>query len=148
MRTIQVSTDVFAAIWAARSKGEGSEDEILRNILGVGIANTAAPEPKEGIGFRDPRYGVEVPEGFEIYRTYLGKERRARATGGLWLLDDGTTHPTVNELSEAIGVVTENAWKNWFFTDSSGRRQVLSSLRDPARITQRRRVPATAEDLA
>jgi hypothetical protein len=30
MRTIQISTDVFAAIWARRSDAEHSEDEILR----------------------------------------------------------------------------------------------------------------------
>jgi len=30
MRTIQVSVDTFAAIWADRRAGENSEDEILR----------------------------------------------------------------------------------------------------------------------
>ncbi|WDR03098.1 hypothetical protein PSQ19_02530 [Devosia algicola] len=32
-RTIPVSTEVFAAIWAARKTGEETEDAILRRIL-------------------------------------------------------------------------------------------------------------------
>jgi len=35
MRTIQISTDVFAAIWARRSDTEHSEDEILGRLLGL-----------------------------------------------------------------------------------------------------------------
>ncbi|MDQ0997760.1 putative CopG family antitoxin [Phyllobacterium ifriqiyense] len=35
MREIAITTDVFAAIWAARLKGENSESEILERILGV-----------------------------------------------------------------------------------------------------------------
>ena len=33
MRNIEVSTDVFARIWALRAEGEESEDAILRRIL-------------------------------------------------------------------------------------------------------------------
>ena len=32
-KNILVTTDVFAAIWAAREQGEDSEDAILRRIL-------------------------------------------------------------------------------------------------------------------
>ena len=34
MRTIQVSTEVFALIWAARQQGEETEDAILVRLLG------------------------------------------------------------------------------------------------------------------
>lgn len=43
MRTIDIETDVFAAIWAARKRGEDTENEILSRILG---ANLSASEGK------------------------------------------------------------------------------------------------------
>jgi len=45
VRTIQVSTAVFAAIWAARSDGEDGEDAILWRILNLPAAK---PDPKAG----------------------------------------------------------------------------------------------------
>jgi Negative regulator of replication initiationR len=36
MKTIEISTAVFAAIWAARREGEESENDILSRILGIG----------------------------------------------------------------------------------------------------------------
>jgi len=83
MRTIQISTDVFAAIWARRSDAEHSEDEILSRLLAVKKTNaqpSSARDLQTQIGFHDPRYGVKIPHGFEIYRTYKGKEYRAPAT--------------------------------------------------------------------
>lgn len=35
MRTIEISTDVFAKIWAQRIEGEESENQILQRLLGV-----------------------------------------------------------------------------------------------------------------
>lgn len=137
MRTIQISTDVFAALWAARIAGENSEEDILRRMLKVRIPKE--PTPTNGIGFTDPRYGVKFPEGFEIYRTYLGSEYRAKAVAGSWLLiNTGDMHPTLNALSTAIGAKTENAWINWFF-DDEGKRRPVSDLRDATRIGRRRK---------
>ncbi|USA40049.1 hypothetical protein NCF86_02500 [Pelagerythrobacter marinus] len=34
MRTIEISTDVFSLIWAARQPGEETEDQILKRMLG------------------------------------------------------------------------------------------------------------------
>lgn len=42
MRTIEISTDVFSLIWAARQPGEESEDQILLRIL----LNKQPREPK------------------------------------------------------------------------------------------------------
>ena len=33
MRTIEISTDVFSLIWAARQAGEETEDDILKRVL-------------------------------------------------------------------------------------------------------------------
>lgn len=34
MRSIEISTEVFALIWAARQEGEETEDQILKRVLG------------------------------------------------------------------------------------------------------------------
>jgi hypothetical protein len=44
-RDIQLSTDVYAAIWAARQPGEHTEDAILRRLLGVPV-QASAPNNK------------------------------------------------------------------------------------------------------
>ena len=108
MRTITISTDVFAKIWAIRHKGEGTEDEVLRRVLKVPTApdTSSGAEPSapmaEG-GFRDPKSGVNFPEGFEIFRTYKGTKYRARATHGQWLLlNNNQRYPSLHKLSRAV----------------------------------------------
>jgi hypothetical protein len=143
MRTIQISTDVFAAIWARRSDAEHSEDEILSRLLGVKKTNaqpSSARDLQTQIGFHDPRYGVKIPHGFEIYRTYKGKEYRAQAIQGFWFWN-GTGYPSLNELSSAIGISHENAWASWFYNEK-GRRYPISKLREADKIIRRARTPS------
>jgi hypothetical protein len=148
MRSITVSTDVFARIWSLRMPGEETEDAILRRVLareGEPLpqpTSADAPHPpgsQATVGFIDRRYGVQFPDGFEILRNYLGTDYRARATGGHWLLqNDGQMYGSLNELSQAIGSKTENAWVNWFFNAPDGERRPVSDLRDPAKIGRRK----------
>ena len=141
-RNIQVTTDVYAAIWKAQEEGEGIENDILARVLGVRPAKAATIgatgtgyRDATGTGYRDPRFGVEFPEGFEIFRTYLGKNYRAKATDGLWQLEQtGELYRDRNELSRAIGAKVENAWVNWYYVDPNGDRAVVSTLRDHAKI--------------
>jgi hypothetical protein len=135
MRSIQVSPDVFAAIWSARQPGQDGEDAILRSVFKL-----APVQPERDmvttVGFHDPRYGVRLDPGFEIFRTYKGKEYRAQAIQGFWHWD-GMGYPTLNELNKAIGIAgPENAWKAWFYVDGK-RRRPLSDLRDQSTIVRR-----------
>jgi hypothetical protein len=140
MRTIQVSHDVFAAIWKLQQPGETSEDMILARHLNVPTAKALSTEGPTG--FRDARYGVEVPEGFKIFRTYRGTDYRAKANAGRWLLmNTGNTYPSLNELSRAIGANNENAWVNWFCPDPKNPKGVaIGTLRDESKIVFRRRI--------
>src|SRR4051812_31898886 len=141
MRHVQISTEVFAAIWKAQQEGEASEDAILRRLLNVSSTTKSRKAGDGGVGYRDPRYGVEFPEGFEIFRTYLGKDCRAKAVAGSWLLmNTGDMYPSLNELSRGIGAKTENAWLNWFYLDERGKRAHVSALRNNAKIVRRKRV--------
>ncbi|HCL67429.1 MAG TPA: hypothetical protein DIC56_21850 [Rhizobium sp.] len=140
MRQIEVSTDVFAAIWAARKDGENSEDDVLRRILGLQAKTPATPLPstQEEAGFKDARFRVELPEGFEIFRVYKGQEIRARASKGkLELIGSGLLFPSFNQLSRAATGNIENAWKNWFFIGRDGKRHPIEGLRSDSKRSVR-----------
>jgi len=135
MRTILVSIDVYAAIWRDRRSGEQDEDAILARRFKV---KRRERDVVTTTGFRDPRFGVNIQSGFQIYRLYKGKEYRAQAIQGVWIL--GTTneaYSTLNRLNAAIGAGKENAWKAWFYDDENGVRCPLSDLRDPNKIRKR-----------
>lgn len=138
MRTIQVSTDVFAAIWAERQADEVNEDQVLRRKFGVEVQSPESPYDGGPQGFHDVRYGASFPEGFEIFRVHKGTEYRARAEAGSWkLLNTGVSYPSLKALSDAT-VGHENAWTGWFYIDAGGQRKPVSEMRDPSRIRRRR----------
>lgn len=139
MRAVQVSTDVFAAIWAARENGEPTEDAILRRLLKVRSKPELNRDLEVSFGFSDTRFGVSVRAGFEIFRRRLGKEYRAQAVQGFWILaETGIGYTSLNELSNAIGATNENAWASWFYMDGN-RRRPISDLRDATKIIHRSR---------
>ena len=149
MRTIQVSTDTFAAIWADRRPGENSEDAIIGRKFNVEAAPTEvqqdAPPSTDrrlspsGPGYYDRRYGVNFPEGFEIFRCYKGTDYSAKATSRAWLLmNTGDLYGSPNRLSKAIGA-QEDAWEGWRYRDEDGQVHPIGELRDESKITKRRR---------
>jgi hypothetical protein len=141
MRNIQVSLDVFQAIWSARKPGQDSEDAILRSVFKIPAADPNVPERDlmVTVGFHDPRYGVKLEPGFTIFREYKGKRFTAQATNGFWLSSaDGQMYGPLNELNKSIGIVgAENAWMAWQYSEASGRRRPLSHLRDQSSIVRR-----------
>ena len=132
MRAIDTSTDVYAAIWAARQPGEDTEDDILRRVLNVPLARPVPQQPVSlGIGFRDSRFDITLPEGFEIFRNYKGTEYRARASNGKWkLVGTSKEFASLNQLSRATSGNIENAWRNWNFMGKDGKRYKIEWLRD------------------
>jgi len=132
MRQISVGTDVYAAIWAQWQPGDESENDILRRKFNLPLASGVS-ELEAGIGsigFREPKFDVLLPEGFEIFRNYKGTDFRARATGGKWLLvSTGEAFPSLNQLSNAVTGKVENAWRSWYFMGSDGKRYLVEGLR-------------------
>jgi hypothetical protein len=141
MRSVSVSTEVFAAIWAARQNGEDGEDAILARLLKVAAApDKSAPSrqrPKP-LGYFDHRYGFQVPEGFEVFRTFKGVPHKAVATGWKWRLEpDGRLYDSLSALSEAVGARAENAWVGWLCQNSLGATVPVGSLRATESIRKR-----------
>lgn len=135
MRTISISTDVFAALWQARREGEESEDDILRRILDAPTPATKAPNEIGGGrmgGFYDERSGVHFPEGKRIYRTYKGHKREAIATRDRWLVEaTGQSFHSLHKLSQSVNDGKhENAWMNWKYRDEqTGEEHPIDHLR-------------------
>lgn len=135
-RPIDVSTDVYAAIWAARRPGENDEDAILARVLGCKTATQPqqdhhATRFAPGAGVYDARNNVRFAEGFEIFRNYKGKRYEAVAKGGVWLRKDtGVTYATLNQLNSSIVAGAENVWNgNWRFRDGNGVEKSIAMLR-------------------
>ena len=139
MRTFQVSDGTFAAVWSRWQEGDTNEDDILRRVLGVAKASVAAEcvnDADGAIGYRDQRYGVEFPKGFEIFRTFKGRGRHAKARNGGWISDDNHFFRSLNQLSAHVGAPTENAWMGWNYRDGN-RARPISDLRDPSKVQHR-----------
>jgi hypothetical protein len=127
-RMIEVETDVYAAIWADRKPGEETEDQILARKYAVQRSRLVFAMSNR-VGWADPRHGVELKEGQQIFRTYKGKEYRATATDGyLVRTDNGVKFSSLNQLSRSIHDNVENAWNNWYVA-MEGQRQLITGLR-------------------
>lgn len=141
-RTIIVSTDVFAALWANRRLGEDSENAILERLLGLpkgpplAIQASAFNEQPRGggkerngqDGIYNQLFDVWFPAGFEVFRTYKGRHYSAVVRGGQWIMD-GQRFPSLFALSMAIIDSRENPWMHWKYRDATGRPDFISSLR-------------------
>lgn len=149
MRSISVSTDVFAEIWSLRLPGEDSEDAILRRVLFSKPGTNETALAKTGV--RDTRNNVEFPPNFRVQRTYKRTFYEAVAANGSWALqNDGSLHGSLNQLSRAIGAGVENAWQNWFFNDGAGVLRPVSDFRSrqevPRMLQQARQATTWRED--
>jgi hypothetical protein len=140
MRAIQVSIDVFHAIWKNRKYTEQSEDSILRRLLNVRTEQPKSEPERDittSVGYHDPRFGDELPIGFQIHRKYKGTVHTATAIQGFWNYN-GIGYPSLNLLNKAIGGGAENAWKAWSYYDEKKRPRPLSQLRDQSKIIRRK----------
>ncbi len=132
-KTISVSTEVFAAIWARRQPGQETEDTILRSVLGCDATGSPLPpsSPVAGGGVHDVRNDVRFPEGFEILRTYKRREYSAMATAGVWVRNDNRqSYATLNQLNASIAAGAENVWNgNWKYRTPNGELRSIGELR-------------------
>lgn len=137
MKTITVSSAVFAAIWKAHKDGDESEDAILRRLLKLppGPPPTISESGAGRLGgFYDERSGVHFPQGMRIFRTYRNHRYEAFAESDRWFVRaSGKTYHSLNKLSRSVHDGEENAWLNWKYKDEEGKEHLIDELRKTAR---------------
>lgn len=136
-RTIKISTDVFAAIWAARKDGEETENDILERLFnrpstnGFQLLEVTETNEMKVNGVFDSRNNVHFKEGFAAFRQYKGKIYHAIAMNGQWVRPDTLEfYNSLNKLNESITSGKENIWNgNWQFVDEAHIPQSIDRLR-------------------
>ena len=142
MRTIEISTETFAALWATRRQGEENEDDILARMLGL---RADRPNRSEPLGWNDLQYDIELPAGFRLFREYAPRGAPKRiyeviAQGGkLSRQDTGERFTTLNALTQSIVRKPVNAWTFWKYADAQGRERPLDELRNRSKVEHRAR---------
>lgn len=112
MPTIEVDFDVFKALTARRSTEEVSENDVLRQVLGLptrraGQAQPAAAAPGDWI-----TKGVRFPAGTEFRAAYKGQTYLGRVEGGGLMLN-GKRFDTPSAAAMSITDSPVNGWTFW-----------------------------------
>lgn len=151
-KEISVSVDTFALIWSTRLASELNEDQVISRVFRAyrsgltdihpangpygkpGTSDAVAASEKEGgrfAGVIDQRSGTRFFVGLEIIRKFKNKVFVAKTMDGHWELDGrpGERFYSLNSLSRAIGIPSENAWINWRFIDENKQLKTVNVLR-------------------
>lgn len=133
MATIEIDFDVFKALTMKRSSEEITENDVLRELLGLPAlrpSRSRKDPAAEDEGAKDWIVkGVRFPEGTEFRATYKGKTYLAGVENGALVLN-GQRFDTP---SSAAMSITNNPVNGWTFWESRAPRQtswrMLKALR-------------------
>ncbi len=112
MRTIEVDFDVFKAITMRRSSEEVTENDVLRDLLGLPPKRamptaTGGPAPGDWV-----TKGVRFPVGTEFRANYKGQTYLARVEGGALVLN-GQQFDSPSAAAVSITGNPVNGWTFW-----------------------------------
>jgi hypothetical protein len=112
MQTIEVDFDVFKALTMRRSSEEVTENDVLRQLLGLPSRReptVPAARPEAGDWLTK---GVRFPSGTEFRARYKGQTWLGRVEGG-GLVVDGKRYDTPSAAAMAITESPVNGWTFW-----------------------------------
>ena len=111
MRTIEVDFDVYKALTMRRPSEDVSENDVLRQLLG--LSTTRAPASASGVLAPGEwvTKGIRFLAGTEFRAKYKGQTWLARVEGGALVLN-GKRYDTP---SAAAGSITDNPVNGWTF---------------------------------
>ncbi|TAK84824.1 MAG: DUF2924 domain-containing protein [Betaproteobacteria bacterium] len=113
MRTIEVDFDVYKAITLRRTSEEVTENDVLRQLLGLPARKAATHEPALAAAGDWVTKGVRFPAGTEFRAAYKGQTHLARVEGGA-LLMGGKRFDSPSAAAMAItGNKPVNGWRFW-----------------------------------
>ena len=112
MPTIDVDFDVFKAITLRRPSEDVSENDVLRQILGLPARKRAAvypatPQPGDWV-----TKGVRFPAGTEFRASYKRETHLGRVEGGALVLS-GKRYDTPSAAAMSITRSPVNGWTFW-----------------------------------
>jgi hypothetical protein len=114
MRTIEVDFDVFKAITLRRPSEDVSENDVLRQLLGLPSRKpSSAPVAVPAAGDWVTK-GVRFPAGTEFRATYKGQTYLARVEAGALVLND----KRYDSPSAAAMSITGNPVNGWTFWEA------------------------------
>lgn len=117
MRTIEVDFDVFKALTLRRASEEVTENDVLRELLGLPRKEAAVASPGNHAQ-RDAAQGdwvtkgVRFPAGTEFRATYKGQIHLGRADNGALVLN-GRRFDTPSAAAMSITGNPVNGWTFW-----------------------------------
>jgi hypothetical protein len=114
--SIEVDFDVYKAITARRANEAVTENDVMRELLGLPPAKpgkqitiTLSDQPQ---GVHWSVKGVRFPAGTEFRAKYKGQTYTGRVDGGV-LFVDGKTYQTPSAAAVAITGNPVNGWRFW-----------------------------------
>lgn len=120
--TLSVDFDVYKAIFARRASESVTENDVLRELLGLPPRRfedgdvSAPPQPaavSEGTSPEDwVAKGVRFPVGTDFRATHKGKTFVGRVQGGALVVDE-RTHDSPSAAAVAITGNAVNGWRFW-----------------------------------
>jgi hypothetical protein len=112
MRTIEVDFDVFKALTLRRPSESVTENDVLREVLGIGPKRPGVAEASDKPAAGDwVTKGVHFPQGTEFRAHYKGQTFLARVEGGALLLNG----KSFDSPSAAAVSITNNPVNGWHF---------------------------------
>jgi Restriction Enzyme Adenine Methylase Associated/Protein of unknown function (DUF2924) len=111
MRTIEVDFDVFKALTLRRPSEDVTENDVLRQLLGLSPSRQAKPSdtvPSRGDWVVK---GITFPPGTEFRATYKGQIHLARVENGALVING----KSFDSPSAAAMSITGNAVNGWIF---------------------------------
>lgn len=112
MRTIEVDFEVFKALTLRRPSEDVSENDVLRQLLGLPGRKSAAVQPTAPAAGDWVTKGVRFPAGTEFRATYKGQTYLARVDGAALVLN-GKRYDTPSAAAMSITRNPVNGWTFW-----------------------------------
>jgi hypothetical protein len=112
MPTIEIDFDVFKALTLRRPSEEVTENDVLRQLLGLPAKKSAAAGPPAPAPGDWVAKGIRFPSGTEFRATYKGQTYLARVEGGALVLS-GKRYDTPSAAAMSITGNPVNGWTFW-----------------------------------
>jgi hypothetical protein len=116
--SLEVDFDVYKAVFARRASETVSENDVLRELLGLGpkkdVPQSASKASAASIGGAEDwtAKGVRFPVNTEFRVTYKGQIYTGRVHGGA-LVVDGKSYESPSSAAMAITGSAVNGWRFW-----------------------------------